>query len=259
MNRLHAFAPERNAAQGLVISIAQSREDVRCAQQLRHRVFVEEMGARLGAQGNGVERDGFDPFCEHLIVREGRSGEVIGTYRLLTPERAQRAGTFIAEREFALEALAPLRPHLAELGRACIDRRYRNGATIMLLWSGIARYVKARGIRYLFGCASIASDDGGLNASAVYARLIADHLAPAEYRVVPRKPFALCDVPANTLSRVPALLKGYLRAGAWICGAPAWDPEFETVDLLVLLPLARVEARYARHFLGEAVTGARSY
>jgi putative hemolysin len=231
----------------LTVSLARSRDDVRAAQRLRHRVFIEEMGARIGARLSSVERDRFDPFCEHLIVRDCGTGEVIGTYRLLTPERAARLGSFIASAEFDLTPLEALRAGLAELGRACIHRDYRSGAAIMLLWSGIAAFIRAQGVRHLFGCASIGMEDGGANALAVCAAVASHHLAPVQYRVIPRTPLA--HVAGNCArARIPALLKGYLRLGAWVCGEPAWDPEFNTADLLVLLSLERLEARYARHF-----------
>jgi putative hemolysin len=231
----------------LSVSLARSREEVRALQRLRHRVFIEEMGARIGARLSSVERDRFDPFCEHLIVRDCATGEVIGTYRLLTPERAARLGSFIAGAEFDLTPLEPLRAGLAELGRACIHPNYRSGAAIMLLWSGIARFIRSQGVRHLFGCASIGMEDGGANALAVYASVFSHHLAPAQYRVIPRT--SLAHVVGDcTRARIPALLKGYLRLGAWVCGEPAWDPEFNTADLLVLLSLERLEARYARHF-----------
>jgi putative hemolysin len=198
---------------------------------------------------SAVERDRFDPFCEHLIVRDLPTGQVIGTYRLLTPERASRLGSYIAEREFDLSRFEPVRATLAELGRACVHPRYRRGAAIMLLWSGIAHFIKARGYRYLFGCASIAMSDRGANALNVYDWVARDHLAPEAFRAIPRSPVRDDGAPDSAKAEIPALLKGYLRLGAWICGPPAWDPEFNTADLLVVLPLERVEARYARHFL----------
>jgi putative hemolysin len=181
-------------------------------------------------------------------VRDRESQEVIGTYRLLTPQRAERLGTFISAEEFDLSAFDALRGTLGEVGRACIHPAYRSGAAIMLLWTGIARYVISRNIRYLFGCASIGMEDGGANARSVYEALAEDHLAPPAYRVTPRRA-GVPSAPAYEPAQVPPLLKGYLRLGAWICGEPAWDPDFNTADLLVLLPLERVEARYARHFL----------
>jgi putative hemolysin len=240
--------------QRLLVSVAESREDVTAAQALRYRVFVEEMGAKIGAWRSAVERDRFDPFCEHLIVRDQPTGQVIGTYRLLTPERAQRLGTYIAEREFDISQFAPVRETLAELGRACVHPRFRRGAAIMLLWSGIAQFIRARGYRHLFGCASIAMNDGGANARQVYEAVARDHLAPEGFRAIPLSPVRCAGTDDAAKPEIPALLKGYLRLGAWICGPPAWDPEFNTADLLVILPLERVEARYARHFLHAANT-----
>ena len=238
--------PASLAGSRLTVSLARSREEVKEAQRLRHRVFVEEMGAHAGRTGN-LERDRYDPFCIHLIARDGATGEVVGTYRVLTPERAAALGSLMAEREFDLTPLAPLRGGIVEVGRACIDADYRCGSTIMLLWSGLAALTQSRGLSHLFGCVTVGWGERESDPHALYERLAQRHLAPAEYRVLPRtepprREGAAC-------APIPALLKGYLRAGAWICGEPAWDPEFETADLPVLLPLQRVESRYARHFL----------
>jgi putative hemolysin len=235
-------------AQRLLVSLARSPAEVKEAQRLRHRVFVEEMGAAV-PQGR-IERDRFDPFCRHLIVRDRDSGEVVGTYRVLTPERAATLGTFMAEREFDLVRFAPIRGQIAEVGRACIDAKYRSGATIMLLWSGLASYCLSRGYRFLFGCVSLGFD-ASIDAAALFRSIPEVHIAPWAYRVEPRSPLPKAAARADPLPRLPALLKGYLRAGAWVCGPPAWDREFGTVDLPVLLALERVEQRYARHFLRE--------
>jgi len=230
----------------LIVSLARSREEVKEAQRLRHRVFVEEMGAHAARAGN-LERDRYDPFCIHLIVRDRATGEVVGTYRILTPERAAALGSLMAESEFDLTPLAPLRAQIVEVGRACIGADYRCGSIIMLLWSGLAAFTQSRGLSYLFGCATLGWGERESDPHAMYERLAPQHLAPAEYRVLPR-----AEPPRREgagCATIPPLLKGYLRAGAWICGEPAWDPEFETADLPVLLPLRNVESRYARHFL----------
>ncbi len=159
----------------------------------------------------------------------------------------------MSEREFDLASLVAIRAGMAEVGRACIDPRYRGGVVLMLMWSGIARHVRRRGVHFLFGCASIGMGDGGANAIRTCGELVQSHLSPPEYRVLPR--IALPPVPMTGVApaAIPALLKGYMRLGAWVCGEPAWDPEFNTADLPVLLPIARVEKRYARHFLGDSV------
>jgi len=231
----------------LSVEIATTSQDIAAAQRLRHRVFVEEMGARGVAGDGGRERDFFDPWCEHLVVRDRATGDVVGTYRLLTAEKASRLGTFCAEREFDLTRLAPLRSGLVEVGRACIAPDYRTGAAVMLLWSGVAARMREHGATHLIGCASISMADGGANAAAIYTHLARRYLAPIEYRVTTRSPLAALARPIPSTATIPPLINGCLRLGGWIGGEPAWDPEFNAADLLVFLPRARIEARYARH------------
>jgi putative hemolysin len=232
------------------VGFACSDADRRAAQRLRWRVFAGELGARLDPREPGVDQDRFDPFCEHLIVREEDTGEVVGTYRVLSPEAARRIGRYYAESEFDLVRLQLLRGRLVEVGRSCIHPEHRGGALIALLWSGLARYMVENGYGYLGGCASMSMLDGGHAAASVFGHLRSEHLAPIEYRVFPRLALPLEELDATRAATPPALLRGYLRAGAWICGEPAWDPDFNTADFFVLLPLTRLSARYARHFLG---------
>jgi len=240
---------ERAPRRELSVGLAQSDREIRAAQKLRYRVFAEELGARLDCREPGIDRDIFDAYCEHLVVRDETSGEVIGTYRILSPESARRIGSYYSETEFDLTRLQHLRPNLVEIGRSCVHPDFRSGATITLLWAGLAQYMQERGYDYLMGCASISMADGGHIAATLYNQLLS-HLSPPEYRVFPR-----CALPLDALRQdlpevsVPPLIKGYLRAGAWICGEPAWDPDFNTADLPVLLPMARLDARYAKHFL----------
>ena len=190
----------------------------------------------------------FDAYCEHLVVRDEDCGEVLGTYRLLPPDAARRVGSYYSEAEFNLTRLRHLRARMVEAGRSCIHPDVRNGAVIALLWAGLARYMRAHRYAYLVGCASMGMADGGHGAAAAYERMRREHLAPVEYHVFPRCPLPLEELDASLAARIPPLLGGYLRAGAWICGAPAWDPDFNTADFFVLLPLANVAPRYARHF-----------
>lgn len=237
-------------AGALSIQFARHADEVREAQRLRYRVFAEEMGARLASPEPGIDRDLYDPHCEHLLVRERAGGEVVGTYRILTPEGARRLGGYYADDEFDLTRLAPLRDRIVELGRACVHPRHRNGGTITMLWNGLARFLQGRpDCGYLMGCASIAMSDGGHLAASLYNRLARTSLGPIEHRVFPR-----CALPLERLDRslpvsVPPLVKGYLRLGCRVSGEPAWDPDFNTADLLLLLPLARLDLRYARHFM----------
>lgn len=224
---------------------------MRAAQRLRYRVFAEEMGATV--QGRpGIETDDFDDFCDHLIVRDDRTGEVVGTYRMLSPNRASAAGKLYSETEFDLESLRPLRPALVETGRSCVHRDHRSGAVVSLVWAGIARYMLLHGHTWLAGCASVPLDDGGLMAAKVWDTVSAKHHAPEEYRVRPYRPWDPDPVSRSCRGPLPPLLKGYLRLGAWVCGPPAHDPDFDVADFFVLLNFHEIDDRYLRFFLGAA-------
>ena len=216
------------------------------------RPIIEELRDRSG-------------YSAHLIVRDQESLHVVGCYRIMRPEIAARRGAFYSDSEFDLNRLNHLRGRIAEVGRACIHPDFRSGSVIMLLWSGLAKVVMESGYEYAIGCASVSLADGHANAVAVYRETAAKCLAPPEYRVFPKNPYPLRELRAIesiTPPRVPALLKGYMRLGAWIGGEPAWDPDFNTADLFVLLPVARINGSYARHFMGgdqaAACAGARA-
>jgi putative hemolysin len=243
----------RPARPSLSVGIADSAEVIRAAQELRYRIFAGEMGANLPTSVPGVDIDAYDPFCRHLVVQDETSGEVVGTYRILTPESARDIG-YYSEGEFDLTRLQPLRPSLVEIGRSCVHPDHRSGVTITLLWAGLARFMQSHGYEYLMGCASVSMADGGHHAASLYTALTsgsASQLSPAEYKVFPRLPLPLEALRQDLPVEAPPLIKGYLRAGAWVCGEPAWDPGFNTADLPILLTMARVSDRYARHFLGQ--------
>ncbi|MEV6039506.1 GNAT family N-acyltransferase [Nonomuraea sp. NPDC052116] len=225
------------------IGMATSPADVQAAQRLRHEVFAEEMGARLDSPVSGLDVDRFDAYCDHLLVRDGR--EVVGTYRLLPPGRTER---LYSDGEFDLANLAPVRKGLVEAGRTCVHPDHRGGAVVALMWAGIARYMVSGGHQWLAGCCSVPLDDGGEMAAAVVERV---PLGPEEYRVTPRVPWRPRAAVRSDRFVPPALLRGYLRLGSWVCGAPAHDRDFGTADFFVLLSMANVNTRYLRHFLGE--------
>lgn len=236
----------------LSLSLATTPEEVREVQRLRYKVFVEAMGIDTLRNGEGLERDEFDEVCEHLIVRDTRTLQVVGTYRVLGARGVARTGRFYSENEFDLSRLQHLRPRILEAGRACIHPDYRSGGVIMMLWAGLAACMRKENAEYLIGCASVSLADGGSTINSIYRKLAAEHMAPPEYRVAPRLPFPLADeAPADCV--LPPLIKGYLRSGAWIGGEPAWDPDFHSADLFMMLPLSRLEGRYARHYLKEPV------
>ncbi|MGW7516503.1 GNAT family N-acetyltransferase [Streptomyces sp. NPDC054796] len=234
-----------------VVSLAREEAEVRAAQRLRHTVFADGMGARLTTPEPGLDIDPFDAYCDHLLVTETASGEVVGTYRLLPPERASVAGRLYADGEFALDRLTPLRDDLVEVGRSCVHPEHRDGAVIALMWAGIARYLTRTGHNWLAGCCSVPLDDGGRLAAGVRRTLNEAHLTPEEHRVTPRLPWLppSDDVPALARRALPPLLRGYLRLGARVCGEPAHDPEFGVADFYVLLSLRDTDPRYLRHFL----------
>ena len=233
---------------GYTLRVADDGAQVAAAQRLRHRVFAEELGATLHSPVPGLDVDEFDAYCDHLIVSDDASGDVVGTYRLLPPGRLPRR---YADGEFDLTALDPLRDILAETGRSCVHPDHRSGAVINLIWAGIARYLHLNGHRWLGGCASVPLDDGGATAAGVWDLVRRKHLSPPVLRVRPHRPWPVDAVAPPPRTVVPPLLRGYLRLGAWVCGEPAYDPDFGCADLYVLLSLDRVDPRYLRHFLGE--------
>jgi putative hemolysin len=245
-----------SAAPSLEVVWASSEEEVRSAQRLRHQVFVEEMGAQptpLAGSPAGYDIDVFDDFCEHLIVRtapcDGEAGEVVGTYRVLTPSAARRAGSFYSDTEFDLTRLRPLRDRMVELGRSCVHADHRSGGVILALWGALAQFMDRNGMETVIGCASVSMRDGGHCAASLWARLCRTHLAPIDCQVRPRVPLPVDDLNQELDVEPPALIKGYLRLGAKVLGAPAWDPEFNTADLPLLTRLADMPERYRRHFL----------
>jgi len=231
------------------LSLAVDDSEIREAQRLRHQVFAEEMGARLSSVLPGHDIDLYDPFCDHLLVRELGSGEVVGTYRILPPEAARRVGSYYSEQEFDLTRLHFLRPHMAELGRSCVHPAHRSGGVIARLWMGLADYMTRYGHEYLVGCASIGMADGGHIAASVYRQITERHLAPIEWRVTPRYRLPVESLDDGQTAALPPLIKGYARLGAMLCGEPAWNPDFNMADLLMLLPLAQLQRNYARHLI----------
>ncbi|MEK7810293.1 MAG: GNAT family N-acyltransferase [Pseudomonadota bacterium] len=249
---LDLIQQQREIPGRLTFSLARSVTEVTEAQRIRFKVFAEEMGAKLPSAGLGLDIDRFDEFCDHLLVRDHGNDKVVGTYRILPPAQAVKAGSYYSETEFDMTRLMHLRDRMVEVGRSCVHPDYRDGATITQLWSGLADYVTKHNHEYLIGCASISMGDGGHYAASVYNKIHKLHAAPSEYRVFPH-----CRLPLESLNQnldviIPPLIKGYLRLGAYIAGEPAWDPDFNCADVFILLPVSRMNARYAKHFMRHA-------
>jgi putative hemolysin len=244
-----AASPQAAAARYALLLTTERRRGAR-SPSLRYRVFADEPGARLPTSEPGFDIDRFDAFCDHLIVREGGTGQIVGTYRMLPPERARAAGALYAQGEFVIDELAPLRRSLVETGRSCVHPDHRSGAVIGLVWAGIARYMLLTGNRWLIGCASVPLADGGATAAGVLDRVLARHLSPEPFRVQPFRPRDAEGVTRPRKLLMPPLMQGYLRLGARVCGPPAHDDTFGCADFLVLLGLDHMDPRYVRFFLG---------
>jgi putative hemolysin len=236
----------------LVARLAASPADIEAAQRLRWRVFTEEYGAWLSGSTPGVDRDIFDRFCQHLVVEDLANGEIVGTYRVMLPEQGREAGGLYVESEFFTDRLRSIRHELVELGRSCVHPDYRSGATIMLLWAGLGALLAGLPYRYLIGCASVPAADGGGFASTLWRALWAEHAAPEEFRVFPKRRLPVDALAHDCEVVVPPLIKGYLRAGGRLIGEPHHDVAFNCADVPMLLALDRLEARYSRRFLRSA-------
>ncbi len=241
---------------GIEVTWAKHQSEVREAQRLRYDIFATEMGARikspLGLAGHDI--DLFDDYCEHLIVRDKASQKVIGTYRVLTPIQAKRVGSTYSDSEFDLVRLRALRPHMVELGRSCVHEDFRHGGVIMALWGALAAFMERNQLHTMIGCASIPMMHNGLisgdAAASIWRQVKEKHLAPIEHQVRPRLPLPVEKLDDSLEIEPPALIKGYLRLGAKVLGAPAWDPDFNTADLPMMMRISDLPSRYRKHFLG---------
>lgn len=233
----------------LSVRLANGAPDVIAAQRLRYKVFCEEMGADINRH-DGRDVDLFDAACEHLIVLDETLGKVVGTCRILSPWGARAVKRMYCEGEFRIDSLKPIAHEIFEVGRACIHPAYRSGGALARLWTGLGAYVREHGVKHLAGCISVPLDSGSLNLGALRAELMSKHLAPVDFRVEPIRGLQSLGDPMGSRPAAPTLLKSCLRLGAWVCGEPAWNPDFDSADFFMLLPIQRMVPRYARNFLG---------
>ncbi|HEX4603050.1 MAG TPA: GNAT family N-acyltransferase [Candidatus Angelobacter sp.] len=234
------------------VCLARSEEERRAAYRLRFRTFNLELNEGLErAYETGEDTDEFDRFCDHLIVHDDSTGCVVGTYRLQTGASAQRNLGYYSAREFDFTPYAALAHEMVELGRACIHPDHRKYEVLMLLWKAVSRYAVARGAHYLIGCSSITSQDPGIG-GAMYESL-KPMLAPEHLRTSPTAPYAfpMTETETSQPVRPPKLLRAYLAVGANICGPPALDREFKTIDFLTLIDLNTISPAIRRRLLGK--------
>lgn len=237
----------------LVLSMVTTEAELIEVQRLRYKVFVDGLALTALQNCDKLDTDKFDEYCDHLIVRDSESLKIVGTYRILPPQQRQLLGTFYAEQEFDLSRLLVMSDYICEAGRACVHPDYRGSSVLMLLWTGLLDYLQKQGCRYLMGCASVNLMRGGYNVAALYAYFMQhQHLAPVEIQVSPRLAFPLTNTEKITAPSIPPLIRGYLKSGAWICGKPAWDPDFNTADFLILLDLSHMSARFGKRYLHQS-------
>jgi len=229
---------------------------IEAAQRLRHDVFTSEPGFALTGAADGRDADRFDEYCDHLLVREDNSAELVGCYRMLPPPGAIAAGGLYTATEFDVQGLDSLRPSLVEMGRAVVREDHRNGGVVLLMWAGILAYLDRCGYDYVTGCVSVPVAGADETAPGSQIRGVRDfvrrrHAAPAEYSVYPYRPVTvdgkrLDDIDPPARVAVPPLMPGYLRLGAQVCGDPAHDPDFGVGDFPALLDKRQADTRYLR-------------
>jgi len=243
--RLLVSAPTHYATR-----LARNADEIRAAQALRYEVFNLELNEGLvSSHATGLDADPFDAVCDHLLVEHVPTGSVVGTYRLQMGSAAKANLGYYCDQEFHFAVFEPLRAQIVELGRACVHRQHRNLVVLGLLWKGIADYAKARGGRYLMGCSSITSQDPAVGASA-YADLCRKYLVAPQWRTTPLPAYecSLRHIAAEPVS-VPKLLRAYLTLGAKICGPPALDAHFKTIDFLTMMDLDKMHPLARQRFL----------
>jgi putative hemolysin len=225
------------------VSVATTLVAVRACQGLRYDVFNTELNEGLeSSHALRLDRDRFDVICDHLMVRDTETGDVVGTYRMQTGYRAKGNAGYYSEQFFDFAPFESIRGQLLELGRACVHRDHRDASVLMLLWKGIFRYARQSSARFLIGCSSLTSQNPA-EGTALYAKLRDRYLAPEQMRTMPLVDRALprTDVVTGPV-RVPRLLRTYLELSAKICGPPAIDREFGTIDLLTILDLEEISS-----------------
>lgn len=237
------------------VKIAETDAELRAAQALRYEVFVRELGGggALVDHAEGLERDRFDPYFDHMLVTDTGSGQVVGVYRLLRDDQARAVGQFYSEDEYDLSVLKSSGRRLLELGRSCVHRDYRGGTAMYHLWTGLAAYVAEHGVEILFGVASFHGTDIGALAQPL-SMLHHNHLAPPDLRVRAQPDhFQPMDLIApedldrrRAMIEMPALIKAYLRLGGFVGDGAYIDRAFNTTDVCLVLDTARMNVRQKR-------------
>lgn len=239
-----------NAPAQYTARLACNAAEIRAAQALRFEVFNLELKEGLAqSHASGLDEDPFDAVCDHLIVEHRPSRQIVGTYRLQTGVNAAAKLGYYSAQEFDFQPYETSRREIIELGRACVHIQHRNLVVLGMLWKGIADYAQQRDARYLLGCSSITSQDPAVGASA-YTELCRKNLASTSWRT---RPLPEYECPLDHLAgepvKIPKLLRAYLSVGAKICGPPALDRSFKTIDFLTMLDLATIPPLVRQRFM----------
>jgi putative hemolysin len=231
------------------VGLAQNLEDLVDCQRLRYLVFNCELGEGLDCSSKiGLDRDRFDFICDHLMVRDAVTGQLVGTYRMQSGYRAKGNLGYYGEEFFDFAPFEEIRAEVLELGRACVREEYRNTLVLHMLWKGIAKYAMSSGARYLFGCSSISSQDEA-EGMALFDVLREKHLAPPALRTLPT-PSHGCRAGEAPLipPQPPRLFRAYLEISGRLCSPPAIDREFKTIDFLTVIDLKHLPDRVRSRF-----------
>ena len=270
MDRLSSAHDNLGTRNGLRVRLARTPEEIVTAQRLRYRVFYEELKAEPDSASSQSHRDAdrFDEFCDHLIVVHKTQrdmsghfnidgGEMVGTYRLLRQSVAEQNGGFYTQSEFDIAPLLAAKPELKilELGRSCVLKEYRTKPVVELLWQGIWNYVRQHRLDIMLGCASFEGIDQKVHASTLNF-LARNYAAPSEWsvRALPERYVEMKTDVENAsdtkaaLRALPPLIKGYLRLGCYIGEGAVIDRQFNTIDVLIILPVSNINPRYFTHF-----------
>lgn len=259
--RIESSRPVEIRVGDIELRLAETHEEVAAAQRLRYQVFYEEMAAKPTPEMAAARRDFdmFDPYCDHLLVIDHQVGAgakgVVGTYRLMRRANAARAGRFYSIDEYDIAKLIATPGEILELGRSCIGACHRTGAAMQLLWRGIADYVMHYDIGIMFGCASLPGTDPAALALPL-SYLHHNHLAPESLRprAVAGRYVAMDMLPPEAIDAkaaravLPPLIKGYLRLGGFVGDGAVVDPQFNTIDVSIVVKTDWVTSRYYRHY-----------
>lgn len=244
-------------SENLKLKIGCTPEELQKAQRLRFAVFNEEMHAGLEqSRETGLDHDEFDQICEHLIIIDTDTNEVIGTYRMLLDLVAQEHQGFYSQREFDLGNLASRGKRMLEVGRSCIHKDYRRRRVLNMMWEGLAQYAMEHNVEYIFGCVSVFSMDADVVSRYFSLLKQMGFFSDIDVQPVDEKhqinidPDINLENPDVLFQSLPALFRGYLSLGLKVCGMPSVDREFGTTDFFILLDIQNMNKSYKKRLFG---------